>query len=222
MSVDGKSMRDRVSTHYDATYFDWQASIGEFGGWANLAKFLPYLKETDEVLDFGCGGGFLLRNIACRKRVGVEVNPSALSAAVGNGIEGYRSVDDVPDRYVDVVISNHALEHTLRPLDELRTLRQKLRPGGRIVFVVPCESIRMKYKPNDVSHHLYTWSPLSLGNLFAEAGFTVIESRPYIHKWPPGYRQLARVVGRKTFDLVCRIYGHLERSWFQVRVIGHK
>jgi len=53
-------------------------------------------------------------------------------------------------RGADVIISNHALEHTLHPLQELEALLPKLKPGGKVVFVVPCESIARKHKPDDI------------------------------------------------------------------------
>ncbi len=215
-------MAELVSTHYDDKYFDWQSSIGAFGGWANQSKFSGYISSESQVLDFGCGGGFLLKNLNCRKRVGVEVNPAAFETAKQNGIEVFARVDEVPDDYVDVIISNNALEHTLQPLQELKSLHRKLRPGGRIIFVVPCESISYRYIPSDVNHHLYSWSPMCIGNLFSEAGFSVIESKAYIHKWPPMYRYIATLGRRPLFELACRIYGRLARSWFQVRVVAEK
>ncbi len=222
-------MPEGVSKHYDKKYFDWQSSIGEFGGWANQSKFIEHISPTSKVLDFGCGGGYLLRSINCAKKVGVEVNESAADTAKNNGLEVFRSTAEVPDDYVDVIISDNALEHTLQPVEELKSLYKKLRVGGRIIFVVPCDSITRDYKPNDINHHLYSWSPMSLGNLFTEAGFSVIESRPYIHKWPrikyicPSlYKLIANVGGRRLFETACRIYGHIERSWFQVRVVAEK
>jgi SAM-dependent methyltransferase len=215
-------MTDLISTHYDNQYFDWQASIGEFGGWANQSKFAKYVSATSKVLDFGCGGGFLLKNLRCGQRVGVEVNPAAAESARKNGVEVFGRVEDVPDNYVDVIISNNALEHTLQPLEELKSLYKKLKPEGKIVFVVPCESISYGYKSNDINHHLYSWSPMCLGNLFSEAGFSVLESKAYIHKWPPKYKLIAGVGGRPLFDLACRIYGRIARSWFQVRVVAEK
>jgi SAM-dependent methyltransferase len=210
-----------MKAHYDAAYFDWQRPIGEFGGWANLTKFSPYISESDEVLDFGCGGGYLLKNIRCRKRIGVELNPDARQTATANGVECFAKADEVPDGYASVIISNHALEHTFRPLDELRALHAKLRKGGTIVFVVPCESITYAFRPGDVNQHLYSWSPMAAGNLFAQAGFVVEESRPYIHKWPPNYLAIARL-GRPVFDLCCRLYARWERTYFQVRVVAKK
>ncbi|MFN5473610.1 MAG: class I SAM-dependent methyltransferase [Pseudanabaena sp.] len=215
-------MSDLISSHYDDQYFDWQAPIGEFGGWANQTKFIKYISEHSEVLDFGCGGGFLLRNLKCAKKVGVEVNPAAAATAKKNGLEMFRSVDKIPDDYVDVIISDNALEHTLQPLQELKSLYKKLKTGGKIIFVVPCEAISYSYKPNDINHHLYSWSPMCIGNLFTEAGFSVIESKPYIHKWPPKYQLIAKIGGRPLFEIACHIFGRIERTWFQVRVIGEK
>jgi SAM-dependent methyltransferase len=215
-------MSDLISTHYDDKYFDWQASIGEFGGWANQSKFVEYISSNSRVLDFGCGGGFLLKGIKCSTKVGVEVNPSAAETARKHGIDVFGSVEEVPDDYVDVIISNNALEHTLQPLEELKSLYKKLKVGGKIIFVVPCESINYSYKANDINHHLYSWSPMCIGNLFTEAGFSVIESQSYIHKWPPKYRLIAKLGGRSLFEIACRIYGRIERSWFQVRVIAEK
>ena len=212
---------NKVSKYYDTNYFDWQKSIGEFGGWANQTKFLEYLKDDDIVLDFGCGGGFLLDGLNVKKKIGIEINPDAIKSAESKNIEVYNDVNKVPDNYVDKIISNNALEHTLRPLDELKSLYKKLKKGGMIIFVVPCESITYEYKPNDINHHLYSWSPMCLGNMFTEAGFEVVESKPYIHKWPPNYIEIAKK-GRYAFEEACKEYGKIETTWFQVRAIGIK
>ncbi|HAG85411.1 MAG TPA: hypothetical protein DCL61_30760 [Cyanobacteria bacterium UBA12227] len=215
-------MVETISEHYDEKYFAWQAPMGEFGGWANLTKFNDYISERDHVLDFGCGGGYLLKTIQCQKKVGVEINPNAAAIAKKNGVEIYLRVEDLPDNYVDVIISDNALEHTLNPLQELKALYRKLRKGGKIIVVVPCESISYAYKPNDINHHLYSWSPMCLGNLFTEAGYSLIESKAYIHKWPPKYSLIAKYGGRGVFEILCRIYGRIDRSWFQVRAVAEK
>lgn len=216
------NMSKAVSDHYDEKYFNWQASIGEFGGWANQKKFQEFIPEAGCVLDFGCGGGYMLKYLKCRRRMGVEINPAAMVQAQANGIEVYGSTNEVPTGSVDVVISNNALEHTLRPLDELKELYRVLRPGGMIVFVVPCESVGYAYRPGDINHHLYSWSPMCLGNLFSEAGFSVVEVRPYFHKWPPRHRFLARVGGALLFHTACRVYARINRRWSQVRIVAKK
>lgn len=215
-------MSELVSKHYDEKYFERQRTMGEFGGWANQTKFIDYISNDSNVLDFGCGGGYLLNNLKCSKKVGVEINPAAIEMAKKNGVEVFTTAEDVPDEYVDVVISNNVLEHTLQPLTELKSLYKKLKPGGKIIFVVPCDSIRYAYKPKDVNNHLYSWSPMNIGNLFIEAGFSVLESKPYIHKWPPKRKWIVKVGGRFLFDIACSIYGRINRKWFQVKVVAEK
>ncbi|MDR0639266.1 MAG: class I SAM-dependent methyltransferase [Spirochaetaceae bacterium] len=123
-----------IKSFYNEEYFNWQKSIGKFGGWANQTKFVEYITDEDVVLGFGCGGGFLLKNLRGKKKIEVEINHSAAETARQNGIEVYNQVDDVSDDSVDVIISNNALEHTHYPLGELRNLYKKLKKGGIIVL----------------------------------------------------------------------------------------
>lgn len=215
-------METSASAHYDDKYFSSQRSIGEFGGQANLSKFQDYIKPKYNIIDFGCGGGYLLENIKCKNKIGIEVNLSARRQAELNGIKAYESITEIEDSWADLIISNNALEHCLHPLQELKNLYPKLKDGGLIVFVVACESVSYKYVPNNINHHLYSWSPMCIGNLFEEAGFIVKESKAYINKWPPYYRQIAKIGGKTLFEICCKIYGRLERSWFQVRVVARK
>jgi len=208
--------------HYDQNYFAWQKTIGAFGGWANKTKFEKFIKPTDHVIDFGCGGGYLLKNFDCKTRTGIEINTNAHATARQNGVTIYGNMADVPDNSADVIVSNHALEHCEAPLNELRQLYSKLKPGGKIIFVVPCETYRYKFRQGDINQHIYTWSPMCLGNLFQLANFKVITAEPYMHKWPPFYQTIAKIGGRPLFDFCARIYARIERTYFQVRVIATK
>lgn len=210
-----------ISEHYGSEYFKWQKSIGEFGGWANSFKFKRTISPNHKVIDFGCGGGYLITNISCSQKVGIEPNRSAGVSAKQLGVTHFINsaavTKELGTNFADVIISNHALEHTLNPLKELKDLHALLKPNGMIHFFVPCDSINYQYDPNDVNHHLFSWSPQNIGNLFTEAGYKVIYAKPYIHKWPPYYRVFAKL-GWPIFNFICRIYGHLDRSWFQVEV----
>lgn len=211
-----------MGSFYNKEYFSWQSSIGEFGGWANETKFSSFINKSDKVLDFGCGGGYLLKHIDCFEKIGIDVNPEALKSANENGIQTYLSTNELSSNSVDLIISNHALEHVVDPLGTLQELYRILIPQGKIVFVVPCETIHVKFSTSDKNHHLFSWSPMSLANLFSESGFTVIESKPYIHKWPPHYRSIAKLGGRKVFDFVCKLYGRVKKSDSQVRIVAQK
>ena len=51
--------------NYDIKYFNWQKEIGQFGGIANKLIFEKHIKNDDIVIDFGSGGGYLLKYIIC-------------------------------------------------------------------------------------------------------------------------------------------------------------
>ncbi|SOD88693.1 class I SAM-dependent methyltransferase [Spirosoma fluviale] len=217
-------MNDEIAavTLYDKVYFDYQREMGEFGGWANSPFFQPYIKPSDKVIDFGCGGGYLLKQIHCKEKIGIEINEQARRVATNNGIKTVLSTNDIADNWADVIISSHALEHTSRPLDEVMLLKEKLRPGGLIVFIVPSEGAFNPYNPKNPDHHLYTWSPMCLGNLFQQSGFEVITAKALIHRWPPFYKLFAKL-GRAVFDLSCRLYGFLRvPQYVQSRVVARK
>lgn len=209
-------------SHYNEKYFEWQSEIGEFGGWANLTKFESHISKDDTVLDFGCGGGYLLNNINCAKKIGIEINPHAAQKAKEFGIDVYDDIEKINDNSIDIIISNSALEHVHQPLDILKLLYKKLKKGGKIIFTVPCESIYYAYKPNDINRHIYTWSPMNLGNLFDEAGFNIIESKPYKHKWPPKAHLFGKKLGHFWFDILCNVYDRVRWYSSQVRLVASK
>lgn len=192
-----------AETHYNSTYFSWQSSVGDVGAVLNRRKFLPYVRNTDVVLDFGCGNGALLAGLPGAEKIGVEVGSQAREAAIARGLTVYRRTVEIPTGSVDVAVSNHALEHVERPLDELRAIRDSLRPGGLAVLVVPIDDWRYQrhINPEDANHHLYTWSPALFGNLLAEAGFTVESCRVYTHAWRRKFLLLHRLLPRPLYDL---------------------
>ncbi len=210
-----------MSDHYDETYYTWQKDMGAFGGWADLIKFERYITPEMNVIDFGCGGGFLLKNIHCKGKIGIEINDVARQSVDNFGIKSCKFVGEAPDDWADCIISNHALEHVPDPLQQLLGLKDKMKQGGKIIFVVPFDSYR--YKPNNINFHLYSWSPMNLGNLFTETGFRVIESKELIHRWPPFYATIAHVFGRRIFNLSCKLYGFSSRFVIsQVRIVAEK
>jgi len=218
--------KDEVSLHYagdaGARYFEWQRGIGQLGGKLNLFKFAPYTSEDAVVCDFGCGGGYLLEHLPGREKVGVEVSAEARREASIRGVRVAASTAELPDAHFDVIVSNHALEHAVRPLDELRGLRQKLKVGGRMVFCLPVDDWRSQrtYSRDDVNHHLYTWSPQLAGNLFSEAGLAVRSVRLLRHAWSP---KIWRLFGWSAalFRLACFLNSVVRRR-YQLLVVAER
>lgn len=199
--------------YYNEEYFTWQKARGEFGGISNIFKFKKYIKETDNVIDFGSGGGYLLKNLKCKNKLGIEINDTAREFAKTIGINSYKNSDAIEDGWADVIVSNHALEHVENPLAEIKHLYKKLKPGGKIVFVVPHER-RKKYVDGNIHNHFFTWAEINLGNLFKHAGFEVLEVKDLKHTNPPGYTSIRKMIGEKLFHKTGKAY-HIFRSTFQ-------
>jgi 2-polyprenyl-3-methyl-5-hydroxy-6-metoxy-1,4-benzoquinol methylase len=121
------------ASNYDDTYFAFQSGMGNFGGWAELSKFAPHIRNEDTILDFGCGGGYLLHNLKNTAKAGVEINPAARRVCEQLGLTVYAEKSEIPDGHFDIIISNHALEHCASPFDEILGLKSKLKPGGRML-----------------------------------------------------------------------------------------
>ena len=184
--------RDNKS-YYNEDYFSDQKKVGVDNIFGVTKIFESHIESSDTVLDFGCGGGFLLGQINCGERIGFDINSVALETAKLNGLIAVNDLDDVDNNSVDIVMSNSAIEHTPTPFEDICKLRTKLKIGGKAVFRVPHETIGYKYKPNDWNYHLFTWSPMAIGNLFNEAGFDVISVDNEKGMQPPFYKIFRKV-----------------------------
>ena len=208
--------------HYDANYFKRQSSPGNLLGSLNAEKFSSFIKPTDAILDFGCGGGFLLSSLNAERKLGIDVNVHARSFAESLGIATVATLDEAPNDSFDVVISHHALEHTEAPLDVVRSLKAKVKPGGLAVVVVPSERYDTAYRRENTEQHLYTWSAVNLGNLFSRAGFEVVAVTRIAHRWPPRIDVIDRMFGRPLCNLICKLHGLLRPKLTQIRIVAKR
>ena len=168
-------------------------------------KISRHLPASERIVDFGCGNGALLSILRARDRIGVDAIEENRASVRDRGIEALESLREIPDQWADAVVSNHALEHTLDPLGELREVHRVLRVGGTLVLYVPADDWRVngEYRVDDRNHHLFTWTPSSLGNLVAEAGFEVRESKVEHRAWPGrATSPLAKALPPRALDYV--------------------
>lgn len=201
MSSDQKSPSYGVISHYlgdqGRKYFAWQGEDGVTQALYNKHLWHPYISASDDVLDFGCGGGFLLKVLEAKRRAGIEVNPHARQNARDLGIEIYESIEEVAGTF-DKVISSHALEHVPHPRQAVLELKEKLKDQrSRLLLLLPLDDWRAtmnrQYRPNDVHMHLQTWTPQLLGNMLSSCGLRVDEVRVINHAWPPKRQLLWRL-----------------------------
>lgn len=181
-----------MTNHYDDKYYTWQKSIGEIGGILNKFKFEEEVDENEVLMDFGCGGGFLLQQFSNKTKIGFEINKSAWEDIKEKNIQPVDTFEDLQDNSIGIIISNHALEHVQDPFQTLKKLYTKLKIGGKIILVVPCEQPNDQtfyYKKHDINQHLFTWCPMTLGNLFNLAGFEVRSSIGIQHQWCSDFKE---------------------------------
>lgn len=196
-------------------YFAWQGQSGLALARYNKHIWQPYISIRDDVLDFGCGGGFLLSVLDAKRKVGVEVNPHALSAALSAGLEAYAELGDVPGVF-DKVISSHALEHVPHPRQAILEMKNRLNgPKAQLLLLLPLDDWRARsqrhYKIADANMHLYAWTPQTLGNLIASCDLSVREIRVIQHAWPPLHDKLWKV-GPALFHSIAFLWSGVRRQ----------
>jgi SAM-dependent methyltransferase len=201
-----------ISPHYQskagAVYAEWQLRAMEALGAEAARRFRPFVKADDVCLDFGCGGGRILECLKVGHRIGVEPSQVPAEIARGRGIEVFPTLQSVGTGTVDVIISNHALEHCLAPFQELADMRRVLKAGGRLVLVLPLDDWRRsrRFLREDRNHHLFAWTPLLIGNLVTDAGFRVSSITIVRHAYPPGAGILWRHLPEFAFDGICNAW----------------
>lgn len=221
-----------ASSHYlgreGEEYFDWQQEHGHLNGQLQARWFSRFVHPTNTVIEFGCGGGYLVHALDCARRIGVEINPVAREHSLRLGLECFPDLRDVPERIADVAISNHALEHVPSPIDALRQLGSKLKPDGVLLLCVPIDDWRRhsRFDPNERNHHLYTWTVQLLGNMLCEAGFEVHDTdiTMITFAWPPNYHMLHKRLPPPLFDALCKLWAvaRLQRQLFAVAKLANE
>ena len=153
--------------------------------WGVLCRgfFQRYVKPEDTVLDLGAGYCEFINQIACRRRIALDLSEEVrLHAAAGVEVVQGASTDlgALPRGTIDVVFASNVFEHLPSKQDLLKTLsevRRVLRPGGRLLILQP----NIRYaggKYWDFFDHHLPLTERSLVEALELAGLTPIEVRP--------------------------------------------
>jgi len=121
-------------------------------------------------LDFGCASGNLLKAVEWSK-VGVEISPRYVTAALASGLEVHPSLDTVEGLFGLITITE-VLEHLGEPVTVLRELYDKTTEGGYILVSVP--DLQEGHQAPISFVHLQAFSPRALKNIMALAGFEFV------------------------------------------------
>lgn len=165
-----------------------------------LENFERLLGKKGKVLDIGCGNGSFLSFAETNgwEIAGVDIKLSSDARRLTCPLwEGRLQDIDFGDAAFDVVRLNHVLEHTQNPVEELQIVRSLLNPGAIVYLSVPNiagisaklknaqSRLKLKGRPwrhYAAMHHLFFFTPETLGNVAKGAGLRPLEWETPIHK----------------------------------------
>lgn len=106
-----------------------------YGPW--LKKVRPALQ--DRIADIGCGNGQLLYELYSGGFKNLEgFDPFIRSdQQLANGLQLWKNELSEASGSFDWIMMHHAFEHMVNPEEVLRTCREKLKPGGKLLIRTP-------------------------------------------------------------------------------------
>lgn len=187
-----------------------EARSGRFHKNSNYRYYLEHAEPLLEihgrsrpyrVLDIGAHCGFFLRFAAERgyQARGIEPAPAMVRfAREMNGVErieeGLFGPESLPGQMFDLVTLFDVLEHVPRPVELLRTVREKLYPGGLALCKVPHARFYLKWQ--------------GLVAFLGKAG--ILPRYPTFHREPPEELRASRVP--PFFDLFEHVVHYDEKA----------
>jgi len=187
---------DRYFENGDVGYTSYR--LQEMSLRYSFRRFLKQLKRRKltggSLLEVGCGYGFLLDEAKpyFDYRVGIDFSDAVKSAKERADRVYQGNLDTIPaEEQFDCIILVSVIEHVHRPVEYLRKLRQRLRPGGNLVAATPdVDSIFQRLLGRRwpafqvVPEHVAFYNGATLSALMGKAGFAPVVRIPYVRAYP--------------------------------------
>lgn len=147
--------------------------------WMRKKKIVSLIPKGGTVLDYGCGNGKLVAYLNTHgvSVEGFDPSPSAVALAQKNGLPVFGVI---PDKQYDAIMFWHSLEHTDRPLMDLKSISSHLAPNGKLLVAVPNGDSVEAYLFHktwfcyDWPFHRVHFTPSSIVKLLSAAGFRAV------------------------------------------------
>jgi len=104
-----------------------------------VERFKSLFAKDKDVLEIGCATGYFLFELRplVKSITGVELTVDYANYAKKKGIPVMNSIEELPDSGFDLIFMFHVLEHLSDPISSLKSIREKLKPGGKLIIEVP-------------------------------------------------------------------------------------
>ncbi|HET7817501.1 MAG TPA: class I SAM-dependent methyltransferase [Sphingomicrobium sp.] len=160
------------------------------------------------ILEVGCGTGHNLAMLSSFGRVeATEMDKSARALAakrLGRDVED-AALPDLsawPEAHFDLVALLDVLEHVPDDTSALEAIRERLKPGGKLLVTVPAN--KWMWSAHDVAHHHHRrYRKSELARLARDCGFAVDLLSPFntlLFPLVAAARAAGKVTGREAAD----------------------
>jgi SAM-dependent methyltransferase len=146
----------------------------------DFSEAIKDLNGVQRLLEVGSGPGHFLDLVATRAAVaeGVESNGIARRTCEKKGHKVYRDLEECgATPPFDAAMSFHVLEHVADPVDFLRAVGAKVKPGGIVGVSLPNRAGPIRFinpcAQDMPPHHATRWRPLTLRRLAKKLGWKV-------------------------------------------------
>ncbi len=159
----------------------------------DIDYILKYLKNLHpgRILDIGCGLGWLLSAINEKwNKYGLEISKIAaeFAAKYGEIFYGPLLKSNYPDNFFDVIVMHHVIEHMENPVENLKIIKQILKPDGILILGTPdfdsgCARLfGQNYRLLHDETHISLFSNDSMHRFLRDNNFKILEVEyPFFH-----------------------------------------
>jgi ubiquinone/menaquinone biosynthesis C-methylase UbiE len=114
-----------------------------------IRKLIEYaeIKDTDKVLEVGCGAGHILEKISKGILYGIDISETQIERAkkrLGKRVTLLKSAgESIPfeDKFFDKLLCSEVIEHVLEPLPLLQEMKRVLSDNGILSLSIPNERL---------------------------------------------------------------------------------
>jgi len=129
-----------------------------------------FIKNTDSVLEIGCGKGAFAQKISASQYLGLEFNQKAIDTAAAAGVtvlrQSIQAHAETHSNQYDVVCAFQVLEHVAEINEFISASLACLKEGGLLIYSIPSAdsfiSLVTNYILNMPPHHMSWWSDQAL------------------------------------------------------------
>lgn len=219
----------KIIKYYDTKYFVDNPNLGRMisdkqsyllrSMVAKKRYFEGIAVEGKKILDFGCGIGQATASFCNVAKVdGYDVSHFAQEYCKKH--TRIKIVKKLRDKYYDIVLLSHTLEHVPNPYDTLLMLRKKLKDNGILIIILPREEFSSKASFEfDSNRHLYCWTFQTINNLLKYCKYRILSNDLY-YGW--GYTKLMplKKFGFEFYYFCVSLLGKMMKKGGELRIVA--